>query len=164
MGFKEAVSAVPAKPIVATALVATVLAAAWHGYSLHSFCASRAVLTSSLKTWAEGAIVARSPVALDQANPAEWDEVRIATNVAPPANATSCPFGWHWSNDERAAIAADSHLTMLGFFKDGKLVEVADFDNRWATFDVSGDPIPRDKAMFVVSSNGNALQLIRPGG
>ena len=56
MGFRDAVNAVPAKPIIATAVVATLLAAAWHGYTLHDVCSKRASLTSSLHAWADGGV------------------------------------------------------------------------------------------------------------
>lgn len=161
--IKAAINAVPAKPIIATALTVTLLAAGWHGYTLHRICTSRADLSASLKQWTEGVLQARVATPLTQAVGSDWDEVRIATAAQAPANAISCPFGWHWSNEERAAVAKDGHLTMFGFFKDARLLEVADFDSRWARFDVSDDAIPRDKAVFEASSTGNALQLTRPG-
>ena len=161
--IKAAINAVPAKPIIATAIAVTLLAAGWHGYTLHRICTSRADLTTSLKQWAEGVLQAKAASPLSEATGDDWDEVRIAASAPAPANATSCPFGWHWTNDERAAVAKDGPLTMFGFFRDGKLLEVADFDSRWARFDVSGDPIPRDKAVFTASTTGNALQLTRSG-
>ena len=48
MGFRDAVNAVPAKPIITTAVIATLLAAAWHGYTLHDVCTKRANLTAEL--------------------------------------------------------------------------------------------------------------------
>jgi hypothetical protein len=162
MSIRDAVNAVPAKPIIATAVIATVLAASWHGYNLHRICTHRADLTSSLKSWAANAVASGTPSKLSDAISPDWDNLRIVATASAPANSTNCPFEWHWSTKKRQSMARDGHLSLLGFFRANKLLEIVDFDSRWARFDVSGDPITRDQAVFVRGTSQKTLQLHRP--
>lgn len=161
MGFRDAVSSVPAKPIVAIGLGLTVIAAAWHGVTLRSACLARAELSAGLHKWAQHALANPGIAApLARAAPFAWDDVRIAQGGHDLGAVPSCPFGWHWSNDQRRTMANEGNLTLIGFFAGGKLVAIADFDRRWARFDVADKPIARARARFV--SSGDGLLALAP--
>ncbi|MCB1474305.1 MAG: hypothetical protein KDJ68_15885 [Rhodobiaceae bacterium] len=163
MGFRDAVNAVPAKPIIATAVVATLLAAAWHGYTLHDVCSKRASLTSSLHAWADGVLASPgTPTPFDPPVDFDWDAVRIAGRTSQTGNVPNCRFGWHWSDKQRQDMAAAGHLALIGFFRDGRLVELADFDNRHGVFNVSDTAIARDKAVFSAKPDTQLLQQVAP--
>lgn len=163
MGFRDAISAVPAKPIITTAVVATVLAAAWHGYTLHDVCAKRANLTAGLHAWADALRETPDiPVALDPTVDFDWDAVRIAGRASQTGNAPNCRFGWHWSQKQREEMAASGYLALIGFFRDGRLVELADFDNRHGVFNVTDAAIARDKAVFSAKPGSLLLQQVEP--
>ncbi len=160
MGIRDAFSSVPAKPIIAATIGFTVLAASWHGWSVSGICSTRSDLSTALQDWANEVV---SGVGIGyplefQAN-FEWDQVRISQGSETPIASQNCPFGWHWSNEERAEMADAGNLTEIGFFKDGWLVGVVDFDRRWADFDTEGGIIDRDQAVFVAAPGSNFLQL-----
>lgn len=159
MGLRDVVNAVPAKPIISIAVGLTVLAATWHGWTLYSVCSKRSALTHALHDWAQKVVDAGpAGMRLDKITGFTWDQVRIAQNTLTPGQAPNCPFGWHLSNTERAAMAKAGDLTLIGFAAGGKLVEIADFDATKAQFDVGEEPIDRDRAVF--RAKGNALALV----
>lgn len=163
MGFRDAVNAVPAKPIITTAVIATLLAAAWHGYTLHDVCTKRANLTAELHAWADGVLAAPdTPVALDPSVSFKWDAVRIAGRTSQTGNVPNCRFGWHWSDKQRQEMAAAGHLALIGFFRNDRLVELADFDNRHGVFNVTDAAIARDKAVFSAKPGTQLLQQVAP--
>ncbi|MGI9483059.1 MAG: hypothetical protein ACR2OR_11965 [Hyphomicrobiales bacterium] len=149
MGLRDAISAVPAKPIIAIAAGLTVFAAAWHGWTLHKICSQRSALTSALHSWAGDAMNSGPAGArLDKATGFDWNQVRILQAVKKPSPAPNCPFGWHLSNREREAMARTGNLTLVGFAIEGNVIEIVDFDATKARFDVGKDPISRDGAIF----------------
>ncbi len=158
MGLRDAISAVPAKPIIAIAAGFTVFAAAWHGWTLHTICTKRSGLTSALHSWAADALNSGPTGArLDKATGFTWDQVRIVQAVKKPSPSPNCPFGWHLSNSEREAMAKAGNLTLIGFATEGKVIEIADFDATKARFAVGNDPISRDGAIFRAEDGALAL-------
>jgi len=159
MGLREAASAVPAKPIIATVLGITIAVALWRGYTIRDFCLARAAQTSSLQAWAKQAITGfGAEFKLEAATDFDWDEVRISQGVDQPGTGQNCPFGWHWNNEKRAQLAATGDLTLIGFFNLGRFVAVADFDRSWADFKTDGEAISRENAVFVNIPGTDALQ------
>lgn len=150
MGFKDAVSAVPAKPIIAVAIGVTILGALWRGWAIYDFCDQRAAMTSKLQTWADGVIAGvGKDFELADVTGFDWDEVRISQGVTDIGTGQNCPFGWHWNNEKRTAMAKAGDLTLIGFFNEGRFVGMADFDRSWAIFDTDGSAISRKDAVFV---------------
>jgi hypothetical protein len=162
MGIRDAFNAVPAKPIILTAMIFTIAAAGWHGWNLNSVCNHRAKLTNDIHRWAETALrVPGTIVRLASATQFEWDEVRIAHPRKINTKAQNCPFGWHWSNDTRLTLMTSGNLTLLGFIKNGKLIEIVDVDRRKAKFEAGPDAILRANAVFK-SNRENRLELATP--
>jgi len=152
MSIRDALGAVPAKPIILTVVLFTAVAAAWHGWTLKTVCTHRAELTASLQGWASAALQRRAAnAALATATNFEWDEVRIAHPKEIDPRSQNCPFDWHWSNEKLSALAKSGNLTLFGFVKDGSIVEIVDFDRENAQFDVTTKPISRESAVFRAS-------------
>lgn len=162
MGIRDAMAAVPAKPILVAAVIITVGAAAWNMWSVHKVCTGRAALTKSLHDWSQAALTGGKPVRLDQATGFEWQHVRFLENAPNQAATVDCPMGWHWSNDERETLAKAGNLTQIGFFRNKHLIEMADFDGRWARFKAGTEAIPRDAAIFSGSTSSKTLTLATP--
>ncbi|MGO1119185.1 hypothetical protein ACTL6U_10785 [Rhodovibrionaceae bacterium A322] len=159
MGFRDAVSAVPAKPIMAFAVAITAMAAAWHGWTLHSICTGRADLTAALESWAKEAKANPTQAFdLEGVTDKEWTQIRISQGLTTLGPSQNCPFDWHWSNQEREAMAQAGNLTLIGFFNQDRLIEIADFDRQWARFATDDQPIDRQDARFKVTQN-NPAQL-----
>ncbi len=160
MGIRDALSSVPAKPIIAAVIGFTVIAASWHGWNVSGICGTRSDLSTALQDWASEAVSgAGIGYPLEFTADFEWDQVRISQGREIPVASQHCPFGWHWSNAERADMAKAGNLTQIGFFKDGWLVGVVDFDRRWADFDTEGGIIDRAQAVFVADPGSNLLRL-----
>ena len=154
MSLRDAVNQVPAKPIIAVVAVVTVVAALWHGLTLRGVCTHRAALTDKVQNWAQEALKSGDgEVRLVDATPFAWDEVRIAhptlitqpTGGQTPRN-VNCPFGWYWSDDKRHQMAARGELTLLGFIKDQRLIEIVEIDRKLA--DIPSGKYSRENAVF----------------
>jgi len=161
MGIREQVSAVPAKPIIAAVCIFTLAAGAWHLQSKYRVCTHRASMTARFHDWAGQALEAGNKgLSLTAALPGEWDQVRISQGVVDEAPELACPFGWHWSEDERAALSDAGALTLIGFFADGRLVEMVDFDGRVAAFDIGSDALARAEAVFAPGIESGVLEPV----
>jgi len=152
-------AAVPAKPVMTVAVAITAAVAGWHFWSVHDLCTGRADLTGSLKQWSAAALAGADPSRLDTATSFEWDHVRFLEGAPKPAKSLNCPFGWHWNNEAREALAKAGNLTQIGFFKDKRVVELADFDRRWARFDAGTEAISKANAVFVPGGAKGLLKL-----
>lgn len=161
MSIRDVINTVPAKPIITTAVALTIVAAVWHGVNTYRTCTARAHLTAGLHGWAERTLAGDAAVRLDSTAKFAWDEVRISQGLQEPPPAPNCPFGWHWSNAERQAMARAGNLTAIGFFKGGRVVEIADFDRRRAQFDVTGEAIRRTEASFRRGAGRQTLRAER---
>ncbi len=163
MGIRDALASVPAKPVIAAALGMTVLAAGWHGWKVRDICTRRAERSEALHDWTK-AIFAGSGAgsSLNSITEFEWDQLRISQGEENLGPGRDCPFGWHWSNAERSQMAKKGNLTLIGFFKQDRLVVIADFDRRWAQFETGKEPIARQQAIFERATGKNTLRLSNP--
>lgn len=152
MTIRDALSSVPAKPIIASALVFTVIAASWHGFNVRRTCIHRATLTQQLQNWANS-VPTNHSVRLDKAMDSGWDEMRIFPQATKPSASQNCPFGWHWNNDTRQEMVNRGHLGLMGFFKNNRLIEIIDFDNQKVRFEIGETPLPHANAFFKKNAN-----------
>ncbi len=163
MGIRDALASAPAKPVIATAIGMTILVAGWHGWNVRDICTRRANLSEALHDWTKSVFASSGGGSrLDSITEFDWDQIRISQGKESLGPGRSCPFVWHWSNTARSQMAQKGHLTLIGFFKDDRLVQIADFDRRWAQFDTGEEPIARQRAIFKHVTNTNMLRVSDP--
>ena len=80
----------------------------------------------------------------------KWDALRILQGFKPESFDINCPFGSHWSADEREALAKAGNLTLIILLRDKQFFDLVDYRGDWAQFEVGDDSIPRNKAQFVL--------------
>ena len=160
MGLRDAAASIPAKPIIGIALAVTLATAGWHGWTLHGVCTHRAALSDGMRVWASDALAKQSSgQTIETATDFDWDVLRISQGSKGPLSGQNCPFGWHWDNALRTSMAEAGQLTLIGFFKSDRLVEIVDFDRAWAQFETDGKAVERRHAIFEADPGSGMLRL-----
>lgn len=71
--------------------------------STYQLCSFHRELREQLRAGIESAASRSSPMRLAEIADFQWDSATILVNYKPDARTTDCPFGWDWSEAERAA-------------------------------------------------------------
>lgn len=169
MSIQAALRSLPTKPGVIIAVVIILVVGGWQGYSLRTACLQRADLMLNLTSAIETEVVKVGDEKARHLNladvvPFAWDEVKIVQNYRPTTASLDCPFGWHWTEQDRDKLAADGLLTVLAFFDKGAFVDFMDFSGGLASFEVDDSKIAKERALFSVipSDTETGPHILRP--
>ncbi len=147
MGIQDAIRSIPAKPGIAIAIVATILFGAWHFYTGWQACEHRAraaeSIRSAIATAQDGGVLN-----LAEMFTFAWDELRVLHDYHPGENALDCPFGNHWSLEERQALAREGNLAALVLSHENNAVAFIEYLKEWGDFQTGETPLPRENARF----------------
>ena len=148
MKIQDALRSVPSKPGIALALVATALFGAWHFYTGWRACENRALAAEDIKNAIALAQDGNGIVDIAELFAFAWDEMHVLHNHHPGENALACPFGNHWSLDERRAFARDDNFAALVLSSNGTVVAFVEYIKEWGDFQAGESPLPRESARF----------------
>ncbi len=146
--IRAALESLPARPAL---FLAPLLAAATLGvyyYGIYDECAGRAALRAGVMAAVERSVRGADMVRLAEATPFAWDEVTIIEGYRPQTDPLDCPFGWDWTGDARARLAAAGALTILGFTLSGERVDYIDLSGEEIGFKDIPGPLGPDEAVF----------------
>lgn len=158
--IRDALNSLPARPALAAAVILAAGVAVLHYGKQYQRCVGHADLRAALHGAVESAIDGTTrEVRLADVAPFAWDHVDIQENFRPQVAPDDCAFGWDWSNEERQALIDDGLLTVIVFSRDGALVDYLEYRADWGGFEGIVGPLPRERAVFTATRNGDAIVL-----
>ena len=139
------------RPILVIAPVLIVLALAYHFGTSYRSCSYQRDFRERLRAGIETA-AAKRPAVVRLADIADyqWDTATILINYKPDSRTTDCPFGWDWTEAERASLVGDDLLTLIVFSRGGRVVGHVEYRADWAEFPDTSKPYDRNTAIFEV--------------
>lgn len=152
--IKEALSVLPARPILFVVPVIVVLVMSFYYSDVYSRCTGnkqfRALLNETLSSAHTGA-----QFRLEDITAFAWDRVRIVTNFEPERRSNECPFSWNWPSDERESLIASGLLTVLIFVYRGAIVEYLELRGDEVAFRGADSSLSPQGAVFSVMPNAD---------
>ena len=159
--IKEALSVLPARPIVYIVPLIVIMVMSFYYADVYSRCTAgkefRASLNNTLMARANG-----SQLRLEDVTGFAWDRVRIVTGFDPERNDGACPFGWNWADGEREALIASGSLTALIFVHRAAIVEYLEVNANEVAFRGAETSISPRAAVFSIGpnpENGSGVSL-----
>lgn len=147
--IKDALSAIPSRPVVYIAPVIVVVVLVFYYRDLYTRCTDvrqhRDALTESLSA-NDGSL----PFHLAEFTRFTWDKVRIVSRLEPHARTVECPFGWNWPSGERETLAAAGLLSAMMFAQQGTIVKYLEVRNDEIAFHGAASALTPDTAVFRV--------------
>jgi hypothetical protein len=119
--IKNALSVMPARPIVYLVPVIVILVMSFYYGDMYAKCTGNRQFRVSLNELLAAADFSGQFRLTDATNFA-WDRVRVVTDFKPEARGAECPFDWNWSSDERDSLIVSGLLTVLIFVHRGAIV------------------------------------------
>jgi hypothetical protein len=152
------------RPILVIAPVLIVLALAYHFGTSYRSCSYQRDFRERLRAGIETAAPPPGVMRLADFADFQWDAATILVNYKPDNRTTDCPFGWDWSEAERARLVAEDLLTLIVFSRDGRIVGHVEYRADWAGFPDSRAPYDRESASFEVRRTGGpgTRPVLRP--
>jgi len=150
--IKQALSVLPARPIVYIAPLLAVVVLSFYYFDVYSRCSAGKEFRQSLNT-ALGAQSSGEQFRLDDVTRFAWDRVRIVTGFDPERNDGACPFGWNWGKGEREELIASASLTALIFVHRAAIVEYLEVNADEVTFQGLETSISPKDALFSIESS-----------
>ena len=152
--IKEALSVLPARPIVYIVPLMVIMVMSFYYADVYSRCSTgkefRASLNNALNARANGSLIR-----LQDVTGFAWDRVRIVTGFDPERNDGACPFGWNWAAGEREALIASGSLTALIFVHRAAIVEYLEVRADEVAFRGAETSISPQAAVFSIGPNPN---------
>jgi len=163
--FKDAFSAVPARPALLIAPVLVVLVLSLYYRDQYNKCVeivqTRAALTEML-------LGPGSPTLFRLADftDFDWTRVRVVASVGADTISDTCPLDWNWESGERDSLIASGNLAALIFGQQGQVVRYLELRGDQIEFRGAEGNIPPQAAVFNVErksgdSGGVILTLIK---
>ena len=159
--IKDALSAIPSRPVVYIAPVIVILVLVFYYRDLYVKCTDvrqhRDALTEMLSSFDRSAAFR-----LADFTRFPWDKVRIVSRLEPHARTVECPFGWNWSSGEREKLAASGLLSALMFAQQGTIVKYLEVRNDEIAFRGADSSLTPDSAVFSIgksAEDGSAVTL-----
>ena len=159
--FKDALSAIPSRPVVYIAPVIVVLVLVFYYRDLYIKCSDirqhRVALNEVLPSH-DRSVRFR----LAEFTKFRWDKVRIVARLEPHTKTVECPFGWNWPSGERKTLAASGLLSALMFAQQGTIVKYLEVRNDEVAFRGTDSSLTPQTAVFSIGSNsddGSAVTL-----
>ena len=150
--IKEALSVLPARPIVYIVPLIVIMVMSFYYTDVYSRCSAgkefRVSLNNTLNARANGSLLR-----LEDVTGFAWDRVRIVTGFDPERNDGACPFGWNWADGEREALIASGSLTALIFVHRAAIVEYLEVNAGEVAFRGAETSISPRAAVFSIGPN-----------
>ena len=138
------------RPILVIAPGLIVLALAYHFGTNYQSCSRHQEFRERLRAGIESAASRSMPMRLAEIFDFQWDAATVLVNYKPDARTTDCPFGWDWSEAERAGFVANDLLILIVFSHRGRIAEHVEYRADWAEFPDTSKPYDRNTAIFEV--------------
>jgi len=150
--IKNALSVMPARPVLYIVPVIVVLVLSFYYWDMYSRCTGNKQFRTSLNELlhSDGS---GTQFRLMDITGFMWDRVRIVTNFEPESRANQCPFGWNWPDGERDSLIASGLLTVLIFVDKGTMVEVLELSGDEVAFQGADSSLTPQAAVFSIGTN-----------
>jgi hypothetical protein len=152
--IKNALSVVPARPVMYIVPVIVVLVLSFYYWDIHSRCANnqqfRASLNELLQSKDRG-----SQFRLTDITKFMWDRVRIVTDFEPESRSSECPFDWNWPDGERESLIAAGLLTVLIFVDKGTIVQYLELRSDEVAFRGADSSLAPQAAVFDIEAKSD---------
>jgi hypothetical protein len=149
--IRDALSVIPARPVVFVVPVIVVLVMSWYYWDMYSKCTDikqfRASLNQelhSLQTPAHFRLVDFTRF--------KWDQVRIVAQFEPEIRSTECPLGWNWPSGERDSLIASGLLTVMIFLQKGVIVSYLELRSDEVAFRGAETSLSPQAAVFNIGT------------
>ena len=159
--FKDALSAIPSRPVVFIAPVIVVLVLVFYYRDLYLKCTDirlhREALNEVVSSHDRSA-----RFRLAEFTRFSWDKVRIVARLKPHTRTVECPFGWNWRSGERETLAASGLLSALMFARQGTIVKYLEVRSDEIAFRGADSSLTPQTAVFTVGKtfdDGSAVTL-----
>ena len=154
--IKNALSVIPARPVMFIAPALVVLVLSLYYWDMYSRCSDnkqfRASFNELLRTRDSG-----SQFRLTEITKFMWDRVRIVTNFEPESSSNECPLGWNWPDGERESLISAGLLTALIFVDKGTIVQYLELRSDEVEFRGADFSIAPNAATFdIAQGSGNS--------
>ncbi len=150
--IKNALSVMPARPILYIVPVIVVLVLSLYYRDMYSRCTGNKQFRTSLNELlhSDGS---GTQFRLSDITGFMWDRVRIVTNFEPESETGQCPFGWNWPAGDRDKLIASGLLTVLIFVDKGTMVEVLELSGDEVAFHGADASLTPQAAVFSIATN-----------
>ena len=150
--IKDALSVLPARPVLYIVPVIVVLVLSFYYRDLYTKCSSikqyRVALNELLHS-----MDASAQFRLVEFTDFSWDTVRIVANLKSGARSVECPFGWNWSSGERESVIASGLLTAMIFGREGAIVRYLELRSDEVSFRGADSSLTPETAVFSIAKN-----------
>lgn len=147
--IKDALSVLPAKPVVVAAPVIVIVVLSLYYWDLRDRCVdirqARESLYQQLISVPTG-----SRFRLADFTGFDWNQVRIVASVVPDTMHDECHFGWNWPAGERASLIEAGQLSALIFGNRGRVVGYYELRRDRVAFDEIDAQLTPATAVFDV--------------
>ena len=157
--IKDALSVLPARPIVYVVPLIVIVVMSLYYADIYSRCSANQQFRASLNE-ALGERATGSEFELREVTRFAWDRVRIVTEFEPEDRADQCPFGWNWAAGERESLIESGLLTVMIFVHRAAIVEYLEIrHDEVAIQGVEASLSPQVAVFSVVSGSGAGVTL-----
>ena len=150
--IRDALSVIPARPVVFVVPVIVVLVMSWYYWDMYSKCTDIKQFRASLN---EELHSLQTPAGFRLANFTgfTWDQVRIVEQFDPEIRSSECPLGWNWPGDERDSLIASGLLTLVIFLHRGIIVEYLELRSDEVAFRGAETSLSPETAVFNIGAH-----------
>jgi heme/copper-type cytochrome/quinol oxidase subunit 2 len=150
--IRDALSVIPARPVVFVVPVIVVLVMSWYYWDMYSKCTDikqfRASLTEELHS-----LQTPARFRLADFTGFTWDQVRIVEQFDPAIKSSECPLGWNWPSGERDSLIASGLLTLMIFLYKGMIVEYLELRSDEVAFRGAETSLSPEAAVFNIGAH-----------
>jgi len=150
--IKDALSALPARPVVYIVPAIIVVVLTFYYWEQYTKCSQIKQFRTSLTEALHSKSVSEQFRLVDFTG-FVWDKVRIAANIKPGERNAECPFGWNWASGERESLMASGLLTVLMFGQGESIVGYAELRSDEVVFNGVESSLTPETAVFAVKEN-----------
>jgi hypothetical protein len=152
--IKNALSVMPARPVLYIVPVIVVLVLSFYYGDMHSRCTGNQQFRASLNELLH-ARDSGSQFRLTDTAKFSWDRVRIVTDFEPESRSSECPFGWNWQGGERDSLIAAGLLTVLIFVDKGTIVQYLELRSDEVAFRGADSSLAPRAAVFDIETKSD---------
>lgn len=149
MTIREALSAIPTRPVVYIVPVVVILVLTFYYRDLYTKCSTIRQHRIELNEFLRG-LDASTHFRLAEFTRFEWDKVRIVTGLKTGTRRIECPFGWNWDSGERESLIESGTLTAVIFGHRDSIVEYMELSGDDVSFRGVGSSLAPADAVFRV--------------
>ena len=152
MFIKDALSALPSRPVLFIAPLIVVVVLSLYYRDLYNRCAEVRQYRVSLNELLNSTETS-ARFRLADFTDFEWNKVRIVPQVEPDTISDECPLDWNWASDERDSLIASGLLAALIFGQKGRVVKYFELRGDEVEFRGAEPGLTPETAVFDVARN-----------